>query len=125
VRATARCLIIATTVVSWIAISNHCALRAFATQSETTSSCPFHSKPAKPQPKTVVTECCKNLRAVATTPAKIFSPAIIDLTFAKLVILEPPKISFTPVALDTGPPGKTSFLELSRSMRAHAPPFLS
>ena len=127
-KATARCLLVALTIFSWIAISNHCSLRALATKTDTTESgCPFHSKPAKPQPQPTGTECCKILRAVSTTPAKILAPAIVDLiqvdlAFDTLAVFPPPKISFTPATLDTGPPGRTSFIELIESMRAFAPP---
>ena len=127
VRATTRCLIILITIVSWIAISNHCPLRAFVAKTEPASSCPFHSKPAKSNQKPS-TECCKILRAIPTTPAEDPVPAIIDLFPVpagprQLALLEPPLISATPFTLDTGPPGKTSFVELNRSLRAHAPPF--
>ena len=127
-RATARCLIIFITIFSWIAISNHCALRAFVAKSEPTSNCPFHSKPAKSHPKPVGTECCKILRAIPTTPAEDHAPAIIDLFPVnpgshQMALLKPPQNSVTPFSLDTGPPGKTSFVELNRSLRAHAPPF--
>jgi hypothetical protein len=128
VKAAARCLIVVLTICSWIAISNHCSLRALATKNDTTQNgCPFHSKPAKPQPQSAGTECCKILRAVSTTPAKILAPSIVDLVsvdlaFATLAVFESPKISFTPATLDTGPPGRTSFVELIGSVRAHAPP---
>jgi hypothetical protein len=128
VRATARCLIVAITICSWIAISNHCSIRALTTTTDTTQSgCPFHSKPAKPQPQPAGIECCKILRAVSTTPAKILAPAIadlvqVDLRFDAVAVFAPPKISFLPATLDTGPPGRTSFFELIGSMRAHAPP---
>jgi hypothetical protein len=130
VKATARCLIAAITICAWIAISNHCAIRALTTKSQTAhTGCPFHSQPAKPQPEPAGTACCKVLRALPTTPAKDLTPAIIDLfpvnsTFHQLAIVEPPKISFLPATLDTGPPGRTSFVELIGSMRAHAPPSL-
>jgi hypothetical protein len=128
-KATARCLIAAISICAWIAISNHCALRAVNAKADTTQSgCPFHSKPAKPQPQPTGTECCKILRAVSTTPAKILAPAIVDLGCVDLAIdaiaaCAPPRISFAHATLDTGPPGRTSFLELIGSMRAHAPPF--
>jgi hypothetical protein len=126
VRATARCLVVAIAIFSWFAISNHCAISAAATKAKTAQSeCPFHSKPAKPQPKPAATECCKVLRAIAITPLKSVAPAVVDFSFGELVVLAPQKIWFAQTTLDTGPPGKTSFLELSRSMRAHAPPFLS
>ena len=125
---TARWVIVAITICSWIAISNHCAFRAIATRPDAIESgCPFHSKPAKPQPRPAGTECCKILRAVSTTPAKILAPAIVDLVhvdlaFAEVAVSPPPKISFLPATLDTGPPGTTSFVELIGSVRAHAPP---
>jgi hypothetical protein len=128
VKATARGVIVALAICSWIAISNHCAIRAITTTTDTTQSgCPFHSKPAKPQPQPAGTECCKILRAVSTTPAKILAPAIVDLVHVDLalaspVVFAPPKISFLHATLDTGPPGTTSFVELIGSMRAHAPP---
>ena len=129
VRATARCLIVLITVFSWIAISNHCALRALEVKNELASSCPFHSKPAKSHPQpAAATECCKILCAIPTAPAKSPAPAIIDLFpvnpgLHQLALLEPLQICVTPFTLDTGPPGKTSFVELNRSLRAHAPPF--
>lgn len=122
-RATLHCLIIAITILSWIAISNHCVLRAFAAKSQTSSSCPFHSKPAKSQPESSATECCKILRATAPTLAKNPAPALADFSFGEFAVVAPLKISFAQATLDTGPPGKTSFTELNRSLRAHAPPF--
>ena len=67
------------------------------------------------------------MRAVSTIPVKILAPAIVDLVhvdlaFDMLAVFPPPKISFAPATLDTGPPGRTSFVELIWSMRAHAPP---
>jgi hypothetical protein len=122
VRVIARCLIVAVTSCSWLSLSNHCAFSALAAKTQTTQSgCPFHSKPAKPQSQP--TECCKILRAVRTTPVKSFAPAIVDLSWPKFVILAPPKIFVAPITLDTGPPGKTSFIELNASVRANAPPF--
>jgi hypothetical protein len=131
VKAAARCLIVVLTICSWIAISNHCSLRALATKTDTTQSgCPFHSKPAKPLPQSAGIECCKILRAVSTTPAKILAPAItdllhVDLALDAVAVFPPPKISIAPATLDTGPPGRTSFVELIGSMRAHAPPSIA
>jgi hypothetical protein len=128
VKPTARGVIVALTICSWIAISNHCAFRALATKTNAIQSgCPFHSKPAKPQPQPAGSECCKILRAVSTTPVKTLAPPIVDLVhvdlaFDRFAVLPPPKISFLPATLETGPPGATSFVELIGSMRAHAPP---
>jgi hypothetical protein len=117
------------TICSWIAISNHCAFSAVATKTHPAQSgCPFHSKPANPQPQPIGTACCKVLRALATTPAKNLAPTIgdlthVDLRFGQLPVFTPTKISFTAPTLDTGPPGRTLFAELIGSIRAHAPPF--
>jgi hypothetical protein len=113
---------------SWLAISNHCALAVTAPAGQTAeSACPFHSHPAKP--KSVEQPCCKILRALAVKLAKNPMPEVVDvdLQFAELVVLAPPKISFDPISLDTGPPGSISFAELvlQRSILAHAPPFLA
>jgi len=118
------------TICSWIAISNHCAFSAIATRTDSAQNgCPFHSKPANPQPQPIGTACCKILRAVATTPAKNLAPTIsdlphVDLGFAELPVFTPPKISFPAATLDTGPPGALTFAELilQRSLLAHAPP---
>jgi hypothetical protein len=131
VRASARCLIVALTICSWIAISNHCAIRALTTKAQTAQTgCPFHSKPAKPQPEPAGTACCKILRALPTTSPKNLEPVIIDLlpvssAFHQLAVLEPRQISLASASLDTGPPGETSLTELNRSLHAHAPPIVS
>jgi hypothetical protein len=129
VSATARCLIVAITICSWIAISNHCALGLTASlERATKNECPFHSHSQKPAKQKDSAPCCKILRAITTAPAKGLSPAIVDLVNVGLALdavagLGPPKISLTPATLGTGPPGQTSLAELIRSMRAHAPPF--
>jgi len=130
VSATARCLIVAITICSWIAISNHCALALTASPERATKSeCPFHSHSQKPAKQKDSAPCCKILRAVTLEPVKNLAPAIVDLVHVDFGFVEvaasPPKICFLPGTLDTGPPGKTSFVELIRSMRAHAPPSLA
>jgi hypothetical protein len=128
VRTAGHGLIVAITICAWIAISNHCAFRAVANKTETNhSACPFHSKPAKTPPKSESTECCKILRALAVSGVKQLAPAIADLSpvdfeFSKLAAVGSSKIGFTSVTLNTGPPGRTSFVELIGSVRAHAPP---
>jgi len=125
-RTSARCGIALVTILSWFAISNHCVLAvAIAQNGPTKSECPFHSHPSKPekQKDSGAQPCCKILRAVVPTLAKTVTRAIVDLVFASFVVLAPPKIFFSFVTLDTGPPGTTSFAELIGSIRAHAPPF--
>ena len=124
---------VAIAICSWIAISNHCTLALAVSQEEIAQGdCPYHSHPANPAKQKDSTDqpCCKILRALAPNLIKNPTRAIVDLvhadlSFAKLVVVAPPKISFNSVALDTGPPGTTSFVELIGSMRAHAPPTLA
>jgi hypothetical protein len=121
-------LTVVVTISAWLAISNHCALGALAPEAKTSAvdECPFHAKqpaPAK-QKESSGLPCCKILRAV---PAKNFARPMVDLfhvdlVFAKLIVLAPPKILFHSETLDTGPPGQSSIVELIGSMRAHAPP---
>jgi hypothetical protein len=123
-------------LITWFGVSNHCALDAIARQKTTTAvdCCPFHSHPVKSQNQknSDAQPCCKILRAIVANSAKdparlVIDPTDVDIPFAKLVVFARPKISFSSIALDTGPPGAFSFAELilQRSLRAHAPPFLA
>ena len=129
VKTSARCVIIAITICSWLAISNHCAVSAVAAKTEATQSeCPFHSKPAKQKENSANVECCKVLRALVAKFAKNWARddakcSDVDLSVALLVVLTDP-FNSAPLLLDTGP-GKTSFVELIGSMLAHAPPRLA
>src|SRR5712692_8802911 len=106
---------VAIAICSWIAISNHCTLALALSQGKIAQSdCPYHSHPAKPakQKDPADQPCCKILRALAPSPAKNLVRAIVDLagvdlSFAKLVVFPPPRISFASATLDTGPPGTT------------------
>ena len=117
------------TMSAWFAISNHCTLGAVAPEAKAkpADECPFHAKKSAPakQKQSSGLPCCKILRATVASPAKNLAKAVVDLpplVFAKLIVLDPPKISFHSSTLDTGPPGVTSFVELIGSMHAHAPP---
>lgn len=129
-KATMSILTAVVAISAWLAISNHCAIGAAAAEPQTSGDeCPFHSKPAAPakQKQSNDSPCCKILRAIAVSSAKNLARSIVDLahvdlSFAKLIVLAPPKISFRSATLDTGPPGQSSFAQLIRSMRAHAPP---
>jgi hypothetical protein len=133
VNSSARGLVVLVAILSWLAISNHCALAlAVPRENIAENNCPYHSHPAKPAKQKESTEqpCCKILRALTPSLTKNPGPAIVDLghvdvSFAKLITVPPPKVSFHLVASDTGPPGTTSFVELIGSMRAHAPPSLA
>ena len=122
-----RCVTVAIAIVSWIAIFNHCAFSAIATEmAPSQSECPFHSKPSKQKDNSANVQCCKILRATVATTTKSWAPdntnlSDVDFTIETFVVTASPH-SVAPLLLDTGPPGKTSFLELIGSMRAHAPP---
>jgi hypothetical protein len=127
VRPTVRCVTVAIAIVSWIAIFNHCAFSAIATETAPAQSeCPFHSKPSKQKENSANVQCCKILRATVATPAKSWARdntnfSNVDFLIEEVVV-RPASHSAAPLLLDTGPPGKTSFAELIGSMRAHAPP---
>ncbi|HWX16293.1 MAG TPA: hypothetical protein VNY07_06870 [Chthoniobacterales bacterium] len=129
-RATARGVIVAVAIFSWVAISNHCAFSALVAQTHATqSACPFHSQPAKTPPQPAGIQCCKILRAVVPTMTKGWARndagiSDADLYFEKLAFIANSQSATSPLLLDTGPPGARSFAELilQRSVLAHAPP---
>jgi hypothetical protein len=129
VNGTVRGVIVAIAICSWFAISNHCVFAAFAQKPEAPpSACPFHSEPAKPKAPSCGTQCCKTLRAVVFALAKSWARddakfSNVDRKFAQPTIFAAAQ-HVLPLVLDTGPPCKSSFVELIRSMRAHAPPQL-
>jgi hypothetical protein len=130
VRASARCLIVAIAICSWIAISNHCAFAAVATKDASEqAACPFHSKPEKQKEQSSQVECCKVLRAVVPIVAKSWAPNERDFSDIHFPSedcrpLAHFRDALAPLLLDTGPPGVHSFAELilQRSLFAHAPP---
>jgi hypothetical protein len=127
VKATVRCVTVAIAICSWIAISNHCALGAIAAKADTSQDeCPFHPKPAKQPGNSSNLLCCKILRAVFPAIGKDWARddanfSDVELGFALQIDLTESHDA-APLLLDTGPPGKTSFVELIGSMLAHAPP---
>jgi hypothetical protein len=130
VRATARCLMAAITICSWIALSNHCAFAAIATKTDSAqAACPFHSNPAKQKQQTTQVQCCKVLRAVVLAQPKSWGRDHADFSHVDLYIEDRALIAcclrpLAPLLLDTGPPDAVSFAELilQRSLLAHAPP---
>ena len=122
---------VAIAICSWIAVSNHCAFAAVATENHSAQTeCPFHTKPAKQKEQSSQVQCCKVLRAIVFAKTKDwarndakFSNANFPLQAAALVVYPPRAVA--PLLLDTGPPRHVlSFTELilQRSILAHAPP---
>jgi hypothetical protein len=131
VKASLRCAGVAIAICSWTAISNHCAVAAIATKTDSTqSACPFHSKPAKEKQQSSQLQCCKTLRAVVLAQAKTWARDYTDYSDVDHYIQERALIACSLSALllllDTGPPGARSFAELilQRSLLVHAPPSL-
>ena len=131
-----RGLFILLTALSWLAVSNHCALGAFEGSSRMlgTPSCHgMHDShaPAK-QKKEGDVECCKVLRATLPTLSKslvahTFPTFALQQYSSALPWVSVQPRSIRPLELDTGPPNGVSFAEtvLQRSLLAHAPPFLA
>ena len=128
-KASMRCAGVAIAICSWIAISNHCAFAAMATNASGQADCPFHSKPAKQKEQSSQVQCCKILRAVVPTIAKSWTRSDSDFSdihfpFEDCRLLGCFRDPLAPLLLDTGPPGAHSFAELilQQSLLAHAPP---
>ena len=133
VKASLRCVGVAIAICSWIAVSNHCAFAAVATEiDKAQTECPFHSKPAKQKEQSSQVQCCKILRAVVFAKTKDwarndakFSDANFPVQAGAFVVYSSRPVA--PLLLDTGPPRHAfSFAELilQRSLFTHAPPFV-
>lgn len=133
VRAGTRSLIAAITICSWIAVSNHCAFAAVATEMDKAQTeCPFHSKPAKQKEQSSQVQCCKVLRAVVFAKTKDWAPNDAQFCDANFPVKADAFVAYSsrvvaPLLLDTGPPSARSFAELilQGSLFTHAPPFLA
>jgi hypothetical protein len=121
-------------ICSWIAVSNHCAFAAVATENaKAQSECPFHSKPAKQKQPSSHLQCCKTLHAIVVVQSKAWErdhAKFRDATFPFQLesMLAYSMQAVAPLLLDTGPPLHAfSFAELilQRSLLAHAPPLLA
>lgn len=124
--------------ISWLAVSNHCALGLAAVENHGVEvvgehDCCASDVPAQPKPaKDPATPCCKTLPATSAIPAKAFQANVVLLSSAPLdsaavILAEPPHPIGAFRFRDTGPPGGRTFAEsvLQRSLLAHAPPFLA
>jgi len=133
VKASARCIGVAIAIFSWIAVSNHCAFAAVASEiDKAQTDCPFHSKPAKQKQQSSQVQCCKVLRAVFFAKTKHWTrdnAKFCDANFhgQACTFFVYSSRAVAPLLLDTGPPGAFSFAELilQQSLLAHAPPLLA
>src|SRR4029077_11378330 len=110
VNATTRCAAVAIAICSWIAVSNHCAFAAVATEiDKAQTECPFHSKPAKQREQSSQVQCCKVLRAVVLAKSKDWARDDAKFCNANFpvqagVLLVYSSRPVAPLLLDTGPP---------------------
>jgi hypothetical protein len=119
-------------LLSWLVLSNHCALGDLAKDSRTHAGC-CGNKAAEDEGKSPghqTRECCKTLHALAQPlPAKFSKPAAVALLFVAAWNLAEQRcqgeLSRRAEFLETGPPRARSFAEmvLQRSLPVHAPPF--
>jgi hypothetical protein len=131
--ATTRCAVVAITICSWIAVSNHCAFAAVTTETnKAQTECPFHSKPAKQKEQSSQVQCCKILRAIVFAKTKDWARNDAKFCDANFPVPADAFVAYSsrvvaPLLLDTGPPGVFSFAELilQSSLPAHAPPFIA
>jgi hypothetical protein len=129
----ARWVIVAIAICSWLAITNHCAFAALGPKTDSVrSECPFHSKPPKQKEQSSQIQCCKILRAVVLEKAKNWARndakfSDINLWVQEFALIALLRSALVPLFLDTGPPAAYSFAELilQRSLLVHAPPSLS
>jgi hypothetical protein len=126
------------TAVSWLAISNHCALGLATVETHEQDAVSAHDccaseVPAQPRPaRHPTTPCCKTLRALSVSLDKSFVASATNLVGTPLEVITTTVMMSQPPALahrllDPGPPGGRTFAEsvLQRSILAHAPPFLA
>ena len=124
-------MIVAITICSWVAVSNHCAFAAVAKEiDKPQAECPFHSKPAKQKEQPSHVECCKILRTVVFAKTKDWGRDDAKFGESNFAAQANTSVAYSsrtgePLLLDTGPPGIFSFAELilQQSLPAHAPPF--
>jgi hypothetical protein len=125
-------------IVTWFAITNHCALGTVITSrsQSTTVQTHCHGDQSSPAQKgsDEETPCCKLLRATVASNAKTFQPAnenfggVQSWAMAEITFSDETRFHNAVQQLGTGPPSVNSFAEsvLQRSILAHAPPaFLS
>src|SRR5207249_2796632 len=105
---------VAIAICSWIAVSNHCAFAAVASEMhKAQTECPFHSKPAKQKEQSPQVQCCKILRAIVFAKTKDWARNDAKFCDANFPVLAGAFVVYSsravaPWLLDTGPPGAFS-----------------
>ena len=133
-----RRLLVLVAAISWLGLSNHCALGLAMMANRgpeelSAHNCCASKVPVQPVPtRKSSLPCCKTLPVVAVAPLEVpawsatgFQPLAIDLLTTGSKLPRPDLIGH--LFADTGPPVNRSFAEtvLQRCLLAHAPPCLS
>jgi hypothetical protein len=128
-----RFLVAAIMMLSWFAITNHCALAGMqpthkAVQED--ASCCYQKKqvPGTEAPCQEMMQCCKAVKASLSGKAEVkFDPSKFRLQIFAVPELLTAQVAqpASPFLFDRGPPRAASFAEtvLQRSLLSHAPPF--
>lgn len=129
--------VVALAVISWLTLSNHCALGLATGDPHSGIGVPKHDCCASDVPthqnrgEQSGNPCCKTLPVVSISVAKAFvgpGHGLVVKPVVPAIMLDlADTIELTARFLDTGPPEKTAFAEtvLQQSLQAHAPPCLS
>jgi hypothetical protein len=129
-----RCLVAVVTLLSWLVLTNHCALAAIL-PSIPAKSIHAHCHAAmhqgkKESPDRGLRECCQAVKA--SLPSKMllkFDASFFTLQAYAVLVTLAPRTSEpdTELLQDHGPPAVGSFAEivLQRSLLSHAPPLPS
>lgn len=133
----ARACVALVAIAAWLLAANHCVVAGLLPRASAPAGehehCPGHKAPENDQKSGDCdgTGCCKSLSAPVALAKNLVG---YDLAiFAKVALSPDDRITARAtrpqilLALDTGPPGSSSFAEsvLQRSILAHAPPFLA
>jgi hypothetical protein len=129
--ASTRFLVVATMLLAWLVMTNHCALASLqghqVAADEVTCCHAKNLAPVKEAPCQEQLECCQAVKASLSGKAEAKYDAS-KYTVQLYLLLRVLAAEFTPpapvVALDHGPPRAGSFAELvlQRSLLSHAPP---
>jgi hypothetical protein len=123
-----RCLVVAVMLLSWLVVTNHCALAQLQGRNLRHAHC--HASKGdngKQAPADGMRECCQAVKAnLASQPEIKFELTLLEVQSAVLLqaFLTPAAIPAADFLQDHGPPRVVSFAEnvLQRSLLSHAPP---
>ena len=126
-----RLLVVAVTLLSWLVITNHCALGLMQGAGAEHAHChAAKSDDGKNAPGDGMRECCRAIKASLTAKSSVqFDASQFQLeVYAILPAMSAPTVKpALGIFLDHGPPRAASFAEivLQQSLLSHAPPALA